>query len=115
MGGGQFATELLAAGVLDEISLNVHPVVLGAGVPLFLDGVTDDAETFQLEVIEVLPVLDGSGNEIAPANATVADGSGTGTITVGRPSRSARQRVASRSTSRRGCQRRIPPTGTRSP
>jgi dihydrofolate reductase len=33
MGGGDFARSLLAAGVVDEIGLNVHPVLLGAGVP----------------------------------------------------------------------------------
>jgi dihydrofolate reductase len=33
MGGGDFARSLLAAGVVDEVGLNVHPVLLGAGVP----------------------------------------------------------------------------------
>lgn len=33
MGGGDFARSLLAAGVIDEIGLNVHPVLLGDGVP----------------------------------------------------------------------------------
>ncbi|HRH29592.1 MAG TPA: Calx-beta domain-containing protein, partial [Aquabacterium sp.] len=52
------------------------------GVPLFLDGIEENPyETFQLEVIEVLPVVDGAGNPIAPPNATVADGIGAGTIT----------------------------------
>jgi dihydrofolate reductase len=37
MSGGNFATSLLQAGVIDEIGLNVHPVLLGAGVPAFLD------------------------------------------------------------------------------
>lgn len=37
MGGGDFARSLLAAGVVDEIGLNVHPVLLGSGIPLFLD------------------------------------------------------------------------------
>jgi dihydrofolate reductase len=37
MGGGDFARSLLAAGVVDEIGLNVHPVLLGAGIPLFVD------------------------------------------------------------------------------
>lgn len=37
MGGGDFARSLLAAGVVDEIGLNVHPVLLGSGVPLFVD------------------------------------------------------------------------------
>lgn len=37
MGGGDFAGSLLAAGVVDEIGINVHPVLLGSGVPLFVD------------------------------------------------------------------------------
>lgn len=35
MGGGVLGTALIAAGVVDEIGLNVHPVLLGSGVPLF--------------------------------------------------------------------------------
>jgi dihydrofolate reductase len=37
MSGGNFASSLLQAGVIDEIGLNVHPVLLGSGVPAFLD------------------------------------------------------------------------------
>jgi dihydrofolate reductase len=36
MGGGELARSLLEADVIDEIGLNVHPVILGSGVPLFL-------------------------------------------------------------------------------
>ncbi|HEX9654385.1 MAG TPA: dihydrofolate reductase family protein, partial [bacterium] len=35
MGGGDLARSLLAEGVVDEISLAVHPVLLGSGLPLF--------------------------------------------------------------------------------
>jgi dihydrofolate reductase len=35
MGGGELAASLLAAGVVDEVGLNTHPVLLGSGVPLF--------------------------------------------------------------------------------
>ena len=35
MGGGELAGGLLDEGVVDEISLNVHPVLLGQGIPLF--------------------------------------------------------------------------------
>ena len=37
MGGGELGTALLAAGVVDEVGLNIHPVLLGAGTPLFRD------------------------------------------------------------------------------
>ena len=35
MGGGELAAALIAGGVVDEIGLNVHPVLLGGGVPMF--------------------------------------------------------------------------------
>jgi dihydrofolate reductase len=35
MGGGDLARTLFQAGVIDEVGLNIHPVLLGAGVPLF--------------------------------------------------------------------------------
>ena len=37
MGGGELARSLLAAGVIDEVGLNTHPILLGAGVPFFRD------------------------------------------------------------------------------
>jgi dihydrofolate reductase len=37
MGGGELATSLLAADLIDEVGLNVHPVLLGAGIPVFRD------------------------------------------------------------------------------
>ncbi len=37
LGGGELASSLFAAGVVDEVGLNVHPVLLGSGIPLFLD------------------------------------------------------------------------------
>lgn len=37
VGGATVATQLLRAGLLDELMLFVHPVVLGAGRPLFDD------------------------------------------------------------------------------
>ena len=39
MGGGKLASSFLAAGLLDEISLGVMPVVLGSGISLFGGGI----------------------------------------------------------------------------
>jgi dihydrofolate reductase len=36
MGGGELAHSLFEAGVVDEVGLNIHPVLLGGGVPVFL-------------------------------------------------------------------------------
>jgi dihydrofolate reductase len=36
MGGGELAKSLFEANVIDEIVLNIHPVLLGSGIPLFL-------------------------------------------------------------------------------
>ena len=35
MGGGELAAALIAGGAVDEIGLNVHPLLLGGGVPMF--------------------------------------------------------------------------------
>ena len=37
MGGGDFARSLFAADLIDEVGMNVHPILLGAGIPLFTD------------------------------------------------------------------------------
>jgi dihydrofolate reductase len=36
-GGGDFARSLFEAGVIDEVGLNIHPILLGSGIPLFRD------------------------------------------------------------------------------
>jgi dihydrofolate reductase len=48
MSGGNLATSLLQEGVIDEIGFNVHPVLLGAGTPAFLD----PGRRVQLELTE---------------------------------------------------------------
>jgi len=48
LGGGDFGRSLLAAGVVDEVGVNMHPVLLGSGVPLFLDA----GKRIALELIE---------------------------------------------------------------
>lgn len=35
MGGGELARSLFEADLIDEIGFNIHPVLLGSGVPLF--------------------------------------------------------------------------------
>jgi dihydrofolate reductase len=35
MGGGELARSLFEAGLIDEVGLNIHPVLLGSGIPLF--------------------------------------------------------------------------------
>jgi dihydrofolate reductase len=37
MGGGDFARTLFEAGLIDEIGFNIHPVLLGQGIPLFFE------------------------------------------------------------------------------
>src|SRR5215207_8038777 len=37
MGGGELARALFQAYLIDEVGLNIHPVLLGAGVPAFRD------------------------------------------------------------------------------
>ena len=35
MGGGELAKSLFEADLIDEIGFNIHPVLLGSGIPLF--------------------------------------------------------------------------------
>jgi len=35
MGGGELAKSLFEAALIDEIGFNIHPVLLGSGIPLF--------------------------------------------------------------------------------
>ena len=37
MGGSRLAAALFAGGAIDEVSMNVHPVLLGSGTPFFAD------------------------------------------------------------------------------
>src|SRR5215831_7553031 len=37
MGGGELAQSLLAAGLVDSVGLNIHPILLGSGIPAFRD------------------------------------------------------------------------------
>ena len=37
MGGGELAQALFAADLVDEVGLNIHPILLGSGIPVFRD------------------------------------------------------------------------------
>ena len=52
MGGGELASTLIGAGLVDEIGLNLHPVVLGGGTPLF----TPEAAGAKLGLVEARPL-----------------------------------------------------------
>jgi dihydrofolate reductase len=55
MGGGELAGSLLSDGVVDELSLNIHPLLLGEGIPLFY-GVT---QQLNLELLSTKSHLNG--------------------------------------------------------
>lgn len=48
MGGGLLGAALLGGGVVDEIGLNIHPLLLGGGTPLF----HEMSRRVELELIE---------------------------------------------------------------
>ncbi len=55
MGGGELAKTLFEAGVIDEIGFNIHPVLLGSGVPLF----HKMKRQIDLELLECRPFKNG--------------------------------------------------------
>ena len=55
MGGGEFARPLLEAGLIDEIGFNIHPVLLGSGIPLF----HEMKKQINLELLECKPFTNG--------------------------------------------------------
>lgn len=55
MGGGELARALFEASVIDEIGFNIHPVLLGSGVPLF----HEMSRQIDLEMIECRPFKNG--------------------------------------------------------
>lgn len=48
MGGGEIGSLLLDAGLVDEVGFNIHPVLLGSGVPAF----TAMSRQIHLELVE---------------------------------------------------------------
>ncbi|CAN5164573.1 dihydrofolate reductase family protein [soil metagenome] len=55
MGGGDLARPLFEAGVIDEIGLNIQPVLLGSGVPLF----HEMSRQIDLELLDCKPLKNG--------------------------------------------------------
>ena len=55
MGGGELARSLFEAGLIDEIGLNIHPVLLGSGIPLF----HPMSRQIDLELVECRPFQNG--------------------------------------------------------
>jgi dihydrofolate reductase len=55
MGGGDFAKTLFEADLIDEIGFNIHPVLLGQGIPLFYEM----SRQINLELIECRTLENG--------------------------------------------------------
>src|SRR6185369_6291978 len=55
MGGGLLARSLFEADLIDEIGFNIHPVLLGSGIPLF----HDMSRQIDLELKECRPLSKG--------------------------------------------------------
>ena len=55
MGGGEFAKSLFEADLIDEIGFNIHPVLLGSGIPLF----HEMNRQINLELIDCKPLKNG--------------------------------------------------------
>jgi dihydrofolate reductase len=55
MGGGELAKPLFEAGLIDEVGFNLHPILLGAGIPLF----HPMNHQIDLELIECRPFKNG--------------------------------------------------------
>lgn len=54
LGSGELVRSLLAAGQLDELKLNIHPLVLGTGMRLFAE-----AELAKLQLVDCKPTTTG--------------------------------------------------------
>lgn len=55
LGGGELAASLIEGGAVDEIGLNLHPILLGGGVPMF--GAL--GRRVALDLIEARPIARG--------------------------------------------------------
>jgi len=55
MGGAELAKSLFAAGLIDEVGVNIHPLLLGSGIPLFAEMET----RIQLELLDCKQTKNG--------------------------------------------------------
>ena len=55
MGGGELARPLFEAGLIDRVGFNVHPILLGAGIPAF----HAMSHQIDLQLVECRPLGDG--------------------------------------------------------
>ena len=55
MGGGELALPLFEAGLVDRVGFNIHPVLLGSGVPAF----HPMTRQIDLELVDSRPIGDG--------------------------------------------------------
>jgi dihydrofolate reductase len=55
MGGGDFAKTLFEADLIDEVGFNIHPVLLGSGIPLF----HEMNRQIDLELLDCKPFKNG--------------------------------------------------------
>jgi dihydrofolate reductase len=55
MGGGELAKSLFEARLIDEIGLNIQPVLLGRGIPLFYEM----SQQIDLELLDCKPLKNG--------------------------------------------------------
>lgn len=68
LGGGELARGLIEAGLVDEVGCNIHPILLGSGVPLFrplsrrLDLELIDSRTFEHGCVYLLYRIACCGN-----------------------------------------------------
>jgi dihydrofolate reductase len=56
MGGGELASSLFRARLIDQVGLNIQPVLLGSGVPLFYE----TKQQLDLELLESKKLKNGS-------------------------------------------------------
>jgi len=55
MGGGELAQSLFAADLIDQVGLNIHPILLGSGIPTF----RDPGHRVRLALTECRPLAGG--------------------------------------------------------